>query len=234
MRLCVRLLRPMAVILCASLATFVVAAPAPASGMKSHSAASHRNVIIFIADGLRHDSVNATDAPTLLALRQRGVHFVNSHSLFPTLTTPNASAIATGHYLGDTGDYSNAEYVGFPTFNHGDFGKAPGSPTPFLESDPVLGDLDDHAPNGNFLNETSLLALARQHGFNTAAIGKLGPAALQDIDHLKPTEGHFTVPGTVILDDSTGSASGVPVTPEMLSALAAAGLGNTPTPREQP
>src|SRR5690349_4992095 len=35
-----------------------------------------RNVIIFIADGLRHDSVNATDAPTLLALRKRGVHFV--------------------------------------------------------------------------------------------------------------------------------------------------------------
>jgi arylsulfatase A-like enzyme len=191
-------------------------------------------VIIFIADGLRHDSVNATDAPTLFALRQRGVHFVNSHSLFPTLTTPNASAIATGHYLGDTGDFSNAEYVGYPTFNHGDFGKAPGTPTPFLENDPVLGDLGDHTPSGNFLNETSLLALARQHGFNTAAIGKLGPVAIQDVALLKPTNGHFTVPRTVILDDSTGTTSGVPVSPEVLSALAAAGLGNTPTPREQP
>jgi arylsulfatase A-like enzyme len=201
--------------------------PTPAPG-------AHRNVIIFVADGLRHDSVNATDAPTLFALRQRGVHFVNSHSLFPTLTTPNAAAIATGHYLGDTGDFSNAEYVGYPTFNHGDFGKAPGSPTPFLENDPVLGDLAEHAPDGNFLNETSLLALARQHGFNTAAIGKLGPVALQDASVLKPTNGHFTVPGTIILDDSTGTTSGVPVSPEILSALAASGLGNTPTPREQP
>jgi arylsulfatase A-like enzyme len=220
-------------IVASTAATTVAPTPAKPSPAQT-SATNQRNLIIFIADGLRHDSVNATDAPTLLALRQHGVHFSNSHSLFPTLTTPNASAIATGHYLGDTGDYSNAEYVGFPTFNHGDFGKVPGSPTPFLENDPVLGDLDDHAPNGNFLHETSLLALARQHGFNTAAIGKLGPAALQDIDQLKPTEGHFTVPGTVILDDSTGSASGIPIAPEISSALAAAGLGNTPTPREQP
>ena len=240
MRLSVRELRRAVVAICSSLfVSITIAATTVAATSAQHSPAAgtvgpRRNLIIFIADGLRHDSVNATDAPTLLALRQRGVHFVNSHSLFPTLTTPNASAIATGHYLGDTGDFSNAEYVGFPTFNHGDFGKAPGSPTPFLENDPVLGDLGDHATNGNFLNETSLLALARQHGFNTAAIGKLGPAALQDITQLKPTQGHFTAPATVILDDSTGSAGGVPLTPEVLSALAGAGLGSTPTPREQP
>jgi arylsulfatase A-like enzyme len=202
-------------------------APAPAARQPP------RNIIIFIADGLRHDSVNATDAPTLFALRQRGVHFSNSHSLFPTLTTPNASAIATGHYLGDTGDFSNTEYIGYPTFNHGDFGKAPGTPTPFLENDPVLGDLGGHVEGGNFLNELSLLAAAREHGFNTAAIGKLGPVAIQDLTQLKPTGGHFPIPQTVILDDSTGSASGVPVTPEIQSALTTAGLGNTPTPREQ-
>jgi hypothetical protein len=238
MRLSVRELRRAVVAIYSCLSVTIAATTVAATSVQHSPAAGtvgpRRNLIIFIADGLRHDSVNATDAPTLLALRQRGVHFVNSHSLFPTLTTPNASAIATGHYLGDTGDFSNAEYVGFPTFNHGDFGKAPGSPTPFLENDPVLGDLGDHAPNGNFLNETSLLALARQHGFNTAAIGKLGPAALQDITQLKPTQGHFTVPATVILDDSTGSAGGVPLAPEVLSALAGAGLGSTPTPREQP
>lgn len=192
------------------------------------------NLIIFIADGLRHDSVNPTDAPTLLALRQHGVHFSNSHSLFPTFTTPNASAIATGHYLGDTGDFSNAEYVGFPAFNHGAFGKAPGSPTPFLENDQVLGDLDEHADHGNFLNETSLLALARAHGFNTAALGKSGPAAIQDVSQLMPADGHFKVPTTVILDDSTGTPAGVPVPPEIKAALTAAGLGQTPTPRAQP
>lgn len=192
------------------------------------------NLIIFIADGLRHDSVNATDAATLLELRRHGVHFSNSHSLYPTLTTPNASAIATGHYLGDTGDFSNSEYVGYPSFNRGNFGKAPGSPTPFLENDLVLGDVSDHVPNGNFLNETSLLALARMHGFNTAAIGKLGPVALQDITQLKPSDGHLPISTTIILDDSTGSPGGVPVSPEVQAALTAAGLGSKPTPREQP
>jgi hypothetical protein len=28
--------------------------------------------------------------------------------VFPTFTTANASAFATGHHLGNTGDYSNA------------------------------------------------------------------------------------------------------------------------------
>src|ERR1700747_1324932 len=60
-----------------------------------------RNIIIFVADGLRYGSVNPEDAPTMYALRQEGTYFSNSHAVFPTFTTPNASAIATGHYLGD-------------------------------------------------------------------------------------------------------------------------------------
>ena len=204
--------------------------PAPATA----NAPSQRNIIIFIADGLRHGSVNPLDAPTLAALRDRGVHFVNSHSLFPTLTTPNASAIATGHYLGDTGDFSNSEYVGYPSFNHGDFDKLAGTPTPFLENDPVLADVDGHTPDGNFLNEESLLALARLHGYNTAAIGKLGPVAIQDVGQLAPTGRHFPTPQTVILDDSTGTETGVPLPLEAANALTAAGLGTKPTARNQP
>ena len=40
-------------------------------------------------------------------MRAQGVDFANSHSLYPTVTTPNSSAIATGHLLGDTGDFGN-------------------------------------------------------------------------------------------------------------------------------
>jgi predicted AlkP superfamily pyrophosphatase or phosphodiesterase len=95
------------------------------------------NVIIFVAGSLRNGSVNATDTPTLYSIRQQGVTFANSHSLFPTFTTPNASTIATGHFLGDTGDFSNTIYTGFPSPNAND------SVTPFIESDPVLGDIDE-------------------------------------------------------------------------------------------
>jgi predicted AlkP superfamily pyrophosphatase or phosphodiesterase len=70
------------------------------------------NIILFVADGLRRGSVTETDTPALARVRKEGVDFRNSHSVFPTFTTANASAIATGHGLGDTGDYSNTIYPG--------------------------------------------------------------------------------------------------------------------------
>jgi hypothetical protein len=70
------------------------------------------NVIIFVADGLRHDSVNAADAPTLVRIQREGVHFSNSHSLFPRSQPPQIS-VSTGHYLSDTGDYSNTLWLEF-------------------------------------------------------------------------------------------------------------------------
>ena len=84
----------------------------------SASAASAQNtphnLILFVPDGLRGRMVSAQNAPTMAEIRDKGVNFKNSHSLFPTFTTANASAMATGHHLGDTGDFSNTIYSGFP------------------------------------------------------------------------------------------------------------------------
>ena len=71
-----------------------------------------RNVIIFVADGLRSEVVTEATAPALQAVRREGVDFRYSHSIFPTVTTPNASVIATGHLLGDTGNFGNFLYAG--------------------------------------------------------------------------------------------------------------------------
>src|SRR5271170_3206441 len=113
------------------------------------------NVILFVPDGLRAKMVTPEQAPAMAALRDRGVNFTNPHSLFPTFTTPNASAMATGHYLGDTGDFSNTIYVGFPVAAAG------GTVTPFLESNPVLGEVDKHF-SADYLNETTFLDAARK------------------------------------------------------------------------
>jgi arylsulfatase A-like enzyme len=162
-----------------------------------------RNVIIFVADGLRHGSVNEQDMPTLSALRSQGVDFRNSYSLFPTFTMANASAIATGHGLGDTGVFSNTIWAGYSSFDTGNFNRSPGTPVPFIENDQVLGDLDDHF-QGNFIGETSLLATARASGYNTAAIGKLGPVALQDVSTIAPEGKDFPfLPASILIDDST-------------------------------
>src|ERR1700749_4875279 len=95
-------------------------------------AAPPHNVILFVPDGLRASTVDLAPAPTFARLRQQGVNFANSHSLFPTFTTANASAFASGHHLGDTGDFSNTIYAGFAVKAAG------GTVTPFLESDPIL------------------------------------------------------------------------------------------------
>ena len=129
-------------------------AAAFASGQTAAAQTAPHNVVIFVADGLRARSVNDATAPNMAALAREGVALVNSHSLFPTFTTANASAMATGHYLGDTGDFSNTIYTGFSSEAAGD------TVVPFLENDAVLADVDKHF-GGNYLNEETLLAIAR-------------------------------------------------------------------------
>src|SRR5260370_22102004 len=132
-----------------------------------------RNLILFIPDGLRALKVTPGTAPAMADIRDKGVNFRNPHSLFPTFTTANASAMATGHYLGDTGDFSNTIYTGYSSVPAGD------TVVPFLENDAVLGDVDEHF-NGDYLNEETILKMAREKGFSTAAIGKLGPTLIFD------------------------------------------------------
>jgi arylsulfatase A-like enzyme len=202
-------------------------------GQEKPAAHLPRNIVIVVFDGMRAGSVNAVDTPTMFWIRTHGVTFANSHSLFPTFTTANASAIATGHYLGDTGDYNNQIYIGHPIFLDGNFGLPPGSYAPYVENNRVLGDLDAQF-QGNYLNEETLLAHARMHGFNTAAIGKMGPAAIQDVSQLNPVDGKFPIPQTVLIDDGTGNADGAPLSPEVTAALISAGLPTKSPGRGQP
>ncbi len=184
-----------------------------------------RNVIIFVGDGLRPGSINPLDAPTLLSIRNNGVNFSNSHSVFPTFTTPNGAAIATGHFPGDTGDFSNTIFAGYPVFarqnvNGVATNLASGTLTPFVENDPVLADLNGHfAGGGNFFNEESLMAAARVRGFNTAAVGKLGPTLIQDISQGNLQNGVVPPPQTIIIDDLTGRTGGIPLAADFLAYL---------------
>jgi hypothetical protein len=172
-----------------ALALSLLAAPLAAVPAPPPAAPPH-NVILFVPDGLRASIVDATTAPTMNAIKTHGVSFPNSHSIFPTFTTANASGMATGHYLGDTGDFSNTIYSGYPVVAAGR------SQTPFLESDPVLLELSAKL-GGNYLDEETVLAAARLAGYSTAAVGKLGPAAIFDV-------ADSTGAGTIVIDDSTG------------------------------
>src|SRR3982751_2455073 len=103
-----------------------------------------RNLILFIPDGLRALKVTPETAPAMAEIRDKGVNFKNPHSLFPTFTMANGSAMATGHYLGDTGTFSNTIYTGRPIAHSNN------TVTPFLEVNPVLLEVDEHF-NGDYL-----------------------------------------------------------------------------------
>jgi arylsulfatase A-like enzyme len=189
-----------------------------ATGGPAEARGRTRNVVLFVADGLRPSSLNPTDAPTLVRLQKEGVLFANSHALYPTVTTANASALATGHQLGDTGNFANTIYNGAQVVNSG---------TPFIEDDEVLAELDAQT-GGNYLGEETLLAVARARGFSTAAIGKVGPTLIQDV---RQGDRSVKMPATIFIDDRTGTGKGVPLAPAIATALTAALGGATPPAR---
>jgi hypothetical protein len=195
------------VLLSASLLTLA------ASAASAQNNATQHNLILFVPDGLRALKVTPETAPAMAEVRDKGVNLKNSHSLFPTFTMANGSAMSTGHYLGDTGTFSNTIFSGYTNAPAGD------TVVPFLENDAVLGDIDAHF-TGNYLNEEVLLQLARRKGYSTAAIGKVGPTLL--FDHTDRAD----KPGlhSIVIDDSTGGKTGVPLSDEMKDALTKASL----------
>lgn len=173
-------------------------------------AADKPNIVLFVADGLRAAAVSPERAPTFAKVRDTGVNFANSHSLFPTITTANASVIATGHFQGDTGDFGNTFYTRFPVASAG------GSVTPFIQNNAVLAELNQHH-GGNFIAQRSLMQAAREQGYLTAALGKVGPVAIHDLTQL---EGKTTI----FFDDDTGKKNGIVLRPEIADQLTKAGL----------
>ena len=187
-------------IVCAMLAILAGTSPSNAQ----------QNVIIFVADGLRAAAVTPERAPTFAWVRDTGVNFSNSHSVYPTITTSNASVIATGHLVGDTGDFGNVFYTGFPVAS------AAKSLTPFIQDNAVLKELNEHH-HGNFIGERSIMAAAREKGYLTAGLGKVGPVGIHDLTQLDGKT-------TIFFDDDTGKKNGIELRPDVAEKLKKAGL----------
>lgn len=157
-----------------------------ASGAPSTPPAARRpRVIVFVWDGLRPDSVSEQTTPHLARLRDHdGVNFTNHHAVYPTFTMMNAAAFATGAYPGRHGFFGNTEYQPGPTGSNGE-GKAIDFTQPvFTEDHGVLQALDAFynagTPSSGLLKVQTLFEAAHAAGLRTAALGKIGPAFLQD------------------------------------------------------
>jgi len=176
--------------------------------------AQPHNIVIFIADGLRYDSVTAETAPTMYRLKKAGVDFANSHAMYPTVTTANASAIATGHYLGDTGDYGNSLSFGFPIQCQ----LGPAVTVTFLEDDCVLRAVKGHFADG-YLGQKTLAETAHAAGYSTVIVGKKGPAAIQWLSALDSNDDNVSGPLGVFVDDATNHPAGIDKVPTMSTIL---------------
>src|SRR6266568_3377455 len=73
-------------------------------------AAGDRHVVIVVWDGMRPDFVSQQNTPALWKLPQSGVTFRNHHSVYPSATIVNGTAINTGVYPNRSGILVNHDY----------------------------------------------------------------------------------------------------------------------------
>jgi predicted AlkP superfamily pyrophosphatase or phosphodiesterase len=69
-----------------------------------------RHVVVVVWDGMRPDFVSEQNTPTLWKLAQSGVTFQNHHSVYPSATIVNGTAINTGVYPNHSGILANHDY----------------------------------------------------------------------------------------------------------------------------
>ena len=74
------------------------------------AANSDRHVVVVVWDGMRPDFVSEQNTPTLWKLAQSGVIFRNNHSVYPSSTIVNGTAIVTGNYPSHDGILANHVY----------------------------------------------------------------------------------------------------------------------------
>jgi predicted AlkP superfamily pyrophosphatase or phosphodiesterase len=75
------------------------------------SAARPKLTVVFVIDGLRPDSITSDVMPNLARLKSEGAFYLNSHSVFPTVTRVNAAVISTGMQPNKTGIVANSLFV---------------------------------------------------------------------------------------------------------------------------
>jgi arylsulfatase A-like enzyme len=154
------------------------AAPPDGSTDAATAGASHQ-VIVFVWDGLRPDSVTEKDTPTLAALGAQGVSFGDNHATYPTFTMMNGASFASGHFPDKTGFYGNTLWEKGAKGSNSAGAPVDFQQPVFTEDYAILRSLRAYYQNKLLLVGT-LFEAAHKKGLTTAAVGKSGPVFLQD------------------------------------------------------
>ncbi len=133
-----------------------------------------RIVVLMVWDGLRPDFVTQRDTPNLFRMAREGVRFDRHHSIFPTLTMVNATALATGAPPGVNGLEGNNFYLSpSPEIPKGEVVSAEGAKA-------ILNLNGSDEFKGRLIGlDTIAQEVAREGGY-VAVIGKQGPTSVFD------------------------------------------------------
>jgi hypothetical protein len=131
-------------------------------------------VVLMVWDGLRPDFVTQRDTPNLFRMAREGVRFDRHHSIFPTLTMVNATALATGAPPGVNGLEGNNFYLApSPEIPKGEVVSAEGAKA-------ILNLNGSDEFKGRLIGlDTIAQEVAREGGY-VGVIGKQGPTSVFD------------------------------------------------------
>src|SRR5580698_121179 len=152
----------------------LVAAPARAQDAAATHRGRGRIVVLMVWDGLRPDFVTERDTPNLFRMAREGVRFDRHHSIFPTLTMVNATALATGAPPGVNGLVGNNFYLEpSPETPKGQIVGAEG-PKAILNLNGAT------AFKGRLIGLDTIAQEVEREGGYVAVIGKQGPTSVFD------------------------------------------------------
>ena len=149
----------------------VVGQTAPTGEKQPSPAPDHHDhrVVVCVWDGLRPDSVNEQDTPTLAKLAREGVFFTRHHPAYPSSTEVNGTAIATGCYPATSGIIANREYR--PDIN----------PSKAVDTEvPAIVKRGDEVSGGHYLRRPTLAERLQARGERTVIAGTKNVVLLHD------------------------------------------------------
>lgn len=118
------------------------------------------HVVLVVWDGMRADFVAKEYAPNLTTMAASGVRFLHHHSVFPSLTSVNATALATGVFPGRSGMIANWAFR--PEISGGKLARMD-APDTVRRGDELRG--------GKYLGAATIAELVEARGGRTAIAG---------------------------------------------------------------
>jgi hypothetical protein len=140
----------------------------------------------MVWDGLRPDFVTPQATPNLFRMARAGTRFERHHSVYPTVTVVNATAMATGGNPGSDGIEGNVMEFG-PLLSQKSAGEGPGAKELMeakagpvnLENSRMIAALNGPAAlAGHLLSVATLAQEIEAEGGYAAVLGKRGPTGI--------------------------------------------------------